>query len=182
MSDSNGVGSRFFTPPDFSPVWHYFRCTKCRRVIVTVQTVRGDYPPQFKCSSLPGAKLVNGKQCDGMLVMNDERKLRDWPVYARHAPDAEWYRPMNDEMRKIKRAAPRLWSYIQQGGLIARAPKGSFPWPIEGPQVPHEPIVPDAPPPGTPTCPDCNTPLVNGACPVHGDPNDDSDPAGVLLQ
>jgi hypothetical protein len=182
MSHSNGTNDAYaaFGMTAFEPIWHYFRCDKCRRVLVTVQTVRGDHPPQFRCPTLPGSRPVNGKPCEGHLVMNDERKMRDWPVFARHVPDAEWYKPANDELRKIKRAAPKLWAYIMGGGLIARAPKGAFPWPLAGPQVPHEPIQPDPLPPGTPACPDCGAPLLEGLCRIHGNPND-TDPSGVLL-
>jgi hypothetical protein len=117
-------------------------------------------------------------------MVNDERRMRDWPVFARRAPDAEWYKPINDELRKIKRAAPRLWSFIMQGGLIARAPKGTHVWPLEGPKSTEQPLVLPTPPAGTPVCPDCGNLLEHGRCNIHGDPNDDSqnDPANILIQ
>lgn len=186
MSTSNGNGvihHPFFGTTAFETVWRYFRCDRCRRTLVTVQTSRGDHPPQFKCTSMPGSKLVDGKPCEGNLMMNDERRMRDWPVYVRHQADGEWYHPTNDELIKMKRAAPRLWQYCKAGGMILRAPRGAFPWPIAGPQVPHEPVAQPLAP-GTAACPDCGNPLdAHNRCAIHGDPNDpgDSDPHGVLL-
>lgn len=107
--------------------------------------------------------------------------MRDWPVFTRHEPDVEWFKPGNDELKKIKRAAPKLWEYIQQGGLIMRSPKGHFPWPLAGPRVPHEPIA--LPPVEGPACPSCGNALdENNRCAIHGDPNDHPDPGNILIQ
>lgn len=159
----------FFRP--FEPTWNYYRCLDCGRTVTTIATARGDYPTQLKCTALPGSPSTSAKpKCDGVLMMNKEYKKKDWPLRARHAPDAEWYKPTNDEMRRMKRQAPKLWEYVRKGGLILRSVVGDYPWTEPGPVASHTPIEPPPVKPGTPTCPDCGNVLVAGVCAIHGDP------------
>lgn len=183
MTDNGIVSHPFYRP--FEPVWHYYTCDKCHRVLVSVATARGDYPGKIKCTALPGSPVIQHAPCEGVLHRNDERKKADWPLRARHVPDFEWYRPQKDELPKMKRKAFKLWQYMKAGGLVMRSPQGEFPWPEPGSSVPHMPIAAEPLPPGTPVCPDCGNALVDGECAIHGNPNDviedDDDPHGVLL-
>ncbi len=116
-------------PPPFDPVWSFYRCSHCGRVVVSVTTSRGRRPVNIACKGIPGTPaLPGGTECDGKLQVNATGEPWHWPPFARTNPILEWYRPGPITLRKIKKEAPSLYTHITQAeGLIFRAPVESTP-------------------------------------------------------
>lgn len=113
--------------PEFTPRWLYYKCRTCTRIFVVVVVDRGDWPRAMVCTNITGG--VAG--CIGALELGEEgSRTRDWPFRARHAPDAEFYRPKGAyELGRMRKIAPALFAYVEKGGLILRTPSKTYTFP-----------------------------------------------------
>src|SRR5687768_14278340 len=98
--------------------------------------MRGSWPGAMECKNIVGS--VNPR-CPGTLRLMPETDPKDFPMRARHNPDAEWYRPTSEyEMQRMSKVAPRLYEYVIGGGLILRPPSGEYIFPVSPPPAAEE--------------------------------------------
>jgi hypothetical protein len=109
--------------------WNFYRCTTCMSFWVTRDADDGLTPHTIACKDRPameGKKPVRIGNCPGAMHSAFYPKMENWPDIVPRACDAEWYRPPRWEQKQIKKKNPRLYRWIEVGGLLQKVPEHEY--------------------------------------------------------
>lgn len=116
--------------------WNFYRCSTCHAFYVTVDVNEGCTP--FKISCMDRPIVINGVpgrkgDCKGVMHSAFYPDPKNWPDIAPRVAEGEWYAPPRSERMRLKKKNPRLFAYVQDGGMLLRPAIGEHVFP----EVPH---------------------------------------------
>lgn len=116
---------RVLWTPHIEPRWNYYRCTKCHRILVTVDVQEGVTPMFLACNG-PIADRGRMSRCDGDLVSAMYPPTKTWPPVAQREPTAEWAVPDKVSLKRMPQATK---DHVAKGGLLLRPLTGVYEFP-----------------------------------------------------